>query len=113
VHQLSAVAFHGGSSWLTAVRQISDCHLWGVSLIIAQCWHPCRNLHRHNEVSQCLQQNCSSLQGIQTQLADKTVHYLQSYCYSGLWISIGVHVMDLYFRFVENIRVCSYWPYNP
>jgi hypothetical protein len=71
------------------------CHVWRVSCIVAECWLPCRNLPKHNEVSQCLQQN-RSLRWIQTQFTGKTVYHFQ--------------VMELHYRYAEN--VCSCWSYN-
>jgi hypothetical protein len=59
-------------------------------------WHPYSNIHRRDEVDQrYLQQNCS-LRGIQSQHASKTIHHLQPYFRSGLWIRIGAHALDLY-----------------
>jgi hypothetical protein len=74
-------------------------HLLIVSPGVPHCSHPSRNFCRHDEVNQrCLQQNCSPSQRIKSQYTGETVHHLLPFYRSELWISIGAHVLNMYFR---------------
>jgi hypothetical protein len=71
-----------------------------VSPTIAHCWQPCGNLYRHDEVDQrFLQQNCSILWVIRSHHPGETMHHINPFCVSGLWISTDAHALDLYFSF--------------
>jgi hypothetical protein len=82
------------------------------TLSITYCWRPCKNLDRHDKNGErCFQQNCSPLRRIQWQNAGKMIHNLQSLCCSGLWVSIGVHALDLYFT-LQKTHIAS-WRITP
>jgi hypothetical protein len=84
-------------------KQCPCCFLWSVSPNIAHYWH-------HAGISKDTMKSVSDVWSRIVLCGNHSMLAKWYSIYSGLWISIGADVLDLYFRLQKTY---SYRPYNP